>query len=187
MQDTGLATGSTSMDEPTGSTSSRLTTAQLLAVATELDPSVTARRLEFWRNQGLLPHPERTGQDGTRPIWTYPPQAENELRALLRLREATKDPDVLRVALWLEDYEITTAQVRASMTTYLHRVRITVDRELQRRQPADAEPEAGRWTGIDEVAQVLARKRAAPFPRTGRQRTHDRSDAMALAMGLALN
>ena len=79
------------MDEPTGSTSSRLTTAQLLAVATELDPSVTARRLEFWRNQGLLPHPERTGQDGTRPIWTYPPQAENELRALLRLREATKN------------------------------------------------------------------------------------------------
>jgi hypothetical protein len=176
------------MDEQTGTTSERLTTAQLLAVATELDPTITTRRLEFWRNQRLLPHPERTGQDGTRPVWTYPPQAVDQLRALLRLREATKDPEVLRVALWFEGYDVPTAQARAAMINYIHRLRESVDRELGRHTPSDnTDHDQGRWAGIEQVAQVLARRRKGTLPRRGRQPQPQRERAVTVAIGLVLN
>src|SRR4051812_36789065 len=116
------------MTGSTGSTSGRLTTAQLLAVATETDPSVTTRRLEFWRNEGLLPHPKRTGQEGTRPVWTYPPETVGQLQALLRLRESTKDPDVLRAALWFDGYPVSTALARAAIIDYIREMCVAMER-----------------------------------------------------------
>lgn len=115
------------------STSGRLTTAGLLATAS--DPAITARTLEYWRNQGLLPKAERTGQDGKRPQWTYPPQAADQLRALLRLRAKTRDPDILRAALWFEGYPMDLDRVRASMGAVL--------REFSSRLPACCR--ARRW------------------------------------------
>ena len=87
------------MDVPSGSSGDRLGTADLLAVAQGIEPGTSERTLEFWRHRDLLPHAERTGQQGTRPVWTYPSDAADQLRALLRLRRATKDPDLLRAAL----------------------------------------------------------------------------------------
>jgi hypothetical protein len=176
------------MKENTGTTSERLTTDQLLMVATEFDPATTSRRLEFWRNQHLLPHPERTGQAGTRPVWTYPPQAADQLRALFRLRKTTKDPDVLRVALWFEGYDVSTSRARDAMSGYVHKIRAGVERELARRMPtANTDDEASRWTVIEQIAQVLARKRVGSLPRYGRQPQRRRDRAVALTMGLALS
>ncbi len=67
------------MGHPNGSTSDRLQTVQLLALAREVDASVTERTLEFWRHQGLLPRPGRSGQSGKTPLWTYAPEAANQL------------------------------------------------------------------------------------------------------------
>ncbi|WP_433215631.1 hypothetical protein ACQP00_06215 [Dactylosporangium sp. CS-047395] len=176
------------MSEPTGSTSERLTTAHLLAVATETDPSVTTRRLEFWRNEGLLPHPERTGQAGTRPVWTYPPETVGQLQALLRLRETTKDPDVLRAALWFGGYPVPTALARAAIIDYIREMCAALDRVLQRQAPAsDLGDDEVRSAALEQVARVLARKRGKSLPRHERQSQQDRDRAVFTMLGLALN
>jgi hypothetical protein len=168
-----------------GSTSERLQTAQLLAVAAEIDPSVTERTLEFWRHQGLLPRPERTGQRGKTPIWTYPTGASDQLRDLLRLRDQTKDPNVLRAALWYDGFPIQTARVRNSIGAYLAQLRDICERELAKRSSGADDPEA-RWQAIQAVAQVTARKRGKGFPRLSRQALSERTSAIALTLGLVL-
>ncbi|MEV8515866.1 hypothetical protein [Dactylosporangium sp. NPDC051484] len=176
------------MSDSTGSTSERLTTAQLLAVATNTDPSITARRLEFWRNEGLLPHPERTGQEGTRPVWTYPSETADQLQALLRLREATRDPDVLRAALWFDGHPVPTALARAAIVGYIREMCAAMDRVLQRQAPKDdlGDDEA-RSAALKQVARVLARKRGKSLPRHERQSQQDRDRAVVTILGLALN
>lgn len=176
------------MADTTGSTPGRLNTAQLLAVATEVDPATTERRLEFWRNQGLLPHPERTAQQGTRPVWTYPSHVADQLRALLRLREATKDIDVLRVALWFDGYAVATPVARSAMIGYLRKLRAFMERELERQgSRRDVDDGQARWTAIEQVARVLARKRGKSLPRHGRQRQQQRERAVATVLDIALN
>lgn len=61
-----------------------------MVLAGELDPAVTERTLEHWRHQGLLPHPKWSGQDGKKPVWTYPAVTVDQLRALLHWRRQTK-------------------------------------------------------------------------------------------------
>src|SRR5712691_2590669 len=121
------------MSDTSGSSSSRLTTADLLAMAHEHKPAATERTLEHWRHQELLPHAERTGQEGARPVWTYPAEAADQLSALMRLRVTTKDPDLLRAALWFEGYPLTVARARSSMIRALRKVRDEVEKELAKR------------------------------------------------------
>ena len=123
-----------------GSTSDRLQTTQLLALAGETDSLVTERTLEFWRHQGLLPHPERSGQDGKRPVWTYPPETVDQLRALLHLRQQAKDPNVLRAALWYDGYAIETTRVRSSISAYLRQLRDICEKELAKRAGTSRRP-----------------------------------------------
>ena len=173
VQDKGILSGSTE----------RVSTAELLAAVN--DDTVTARTLEFWRHQGLLPRAERTGQQGKRPQWTYPIQAVDQLRALLRLRTKTKDPDLLRVALWFDAYPIEIERVRLSITAVLTDALETLSKEVARRSSKD-ESDVD-WEAIEQIGRVLAAKRGptAP-PRYGRQRRADRERAMALAVGLVL-
>ena len=168
-----------------GSTSGRLQTAQLVALAGVTDASVTERTLEFWRHQGLLPHPKRSGQDGKRPIWTYPQETVDHLQALLHLRQQVKDPNVLRAALWYDGYAVETAHVRSSITAYLRQLRDICEKELAKRAGAADDP-AARWQAIQAVAGVMARRRTKGFPRLGRQALAKRSRGIALTLGLLL-
>lgn len=173
------------MSLSTGSTSERPQTAELVALAAESDPAVTERTLEFWRHEGLLPRPQRDGQSGKTPVWTYPPEATSQLRVLLRLRGHTKDLNVLRAALWFEGYPVDTAKVRMSISAYLRQLRDVFERELQKRSSGAEGPEA-REQAIRSVAQVLARKRGQAFPRLSRQALSERTDAIALMLTLIL-
>jgi hypothetical protein len=56
---------------------------------------VTARQLERFRAQGLLPRPARTSQNGMAPQWTYPPGTDAQLIALLLWRQHTKNRDLV--------------------------------------------------------------------------------------------
>lgn len=168
-----------------GSTAARLQTADLLARAAEVDSTITERTLEFWRHQGLLPRPERSGQNGKTPLWTYAPEAGEQLRALLRLRTRTKDPNALRVALWYEGYPIETSRVRNSISAYLRGIQDACERELAKRSSEAADPET-RWQAIRAVATTLAGKRGKGFPRLGRQALSDRIDAIASTLGMVL-
>lgn len=173
------------MYHPDGSTSERLQIAQLLDLAAETDPSVTERTMEFWRHQGLLPRPHRSGQNGKTPLWTYPPEAANQLRALLRLRHQTKDPNVLRAALWYDGHSIDDARVRSSIIAYLSQMRDSCEKELAKRSSMADDPEA-RWQAIRAVAELMAKKRGKGFPRFSRQALSERTDAIALTLGLVL-
>jgi DNA-binding transcriptional MerR regulator len=173
------------MASSNGSTSGRLQTAQLLDLAGETDRSVTERTLEYWRHQGLLPRPERSGQNGKRPVWDYPSETGDQLRALLRLRQQSKDPNVLRAALWYDGYPIETPRVRDSINTYLHQLRDICEKELTKRAGTTDDP-AARWQAIQAVSRVMAGRRAKGFPRLGRQALAERSTGIALTLGLLL-
>lgn len=161
----------------------RVTTLDLLATVD--DNAVTARTLEFWRHKGLLPKAERTGQQGKRPQWTYPMQALDQLRALMSLRVKTKDPDLLRVALWFDGYPIEVERVRSSVTAVLSHVLMTLTKEVSGR--ASKAKSSGDWNTIEQLGSILAAKRgpSAP-PRYGRQRRADRERTMTLLIGLVL-
>jgi hypothetical protein len=65
------------------------TTQQLLDLAWSKDfteQECGARKLETWRSEGLLPKPQRQGQDGLRPRWISPPGTDHQLLRLLELR-----------------------------------------------------------------------------------------------------
>lgn len=163
----------------------RVTTADLLAEAN--DPAVTARTLEYWRHQGLLPKAQRTGQRGKRPEWTYPVETADQLIALLRLRRKTKDPDVLRAALWFDGFPVEMGRVRTSIAAVLGRYLESMRKEVSRhRDPTVASDEAN-WAALEQIGRLMARKRGpkAP-PRYGRQTREERERAMTLALGLVL-
>jgi hypothetical protein len=161
----------------------RITTADLLA--TVGDSSVTARTLEFWRHQKLLPKAERTGQQGKQPRWTYPAETIDQLRALLHFRTKTKDPDLLRVGLWFDGYPIEIERVRLSVAAILSHTLDSLHKELARR--SSTSDKDGDWTALEQIGRTLAGKRGPnALPRYGRQRRADRERAMTLALGLVL-
>lgn len=171
------------MSDASGSSGSRLTTADLLVMAHEHEPAVTERTLEHWRHQELLPHAERTGQEGARPVWTYPAEAADQLRALLRLRVTTKDPHLLRAALWFEGYPLTAARVQSSMISALRKVRDEVEKELAKR--AGSAPAAdARTTAIADIARDLAGRRKTPIPRLAQQSRAERAQAFEMILRL---
>jgi len=174
------------MDPSSGSTSERVKTAQLLAVAVKTDPSTTERTMEYWRHQGLLPRPERSGQEGKRPVWTYPPGTTDQLCSLLDLRRQSKDTNVLRAALWYDGYAIESSRVRSSISTYLRQLRETFEKELAKHHSGAVGDPAARWEAIQAAAQVMARKRGKGFPRMNRQALSDRAKGIALTLGLLL-
>src|SRR5664279_4540617 len=90
----------------------RIDTESMLSVLREHHPDANRGTLETFCDQGLLPPRARTGQEGRRPVWTYPFGADRQLRALLFWRKTTHDPDLLRVTLWADGYPVDTSRVQ---------------------------------------------------------------------------
>lgn len=163
----------------------RVKTTDLLTVVN--DPAVTMRTLEYWRHEGLLPAAERTGQHGKRPEWTYPVGAIDQLTALQRLRRKTKEPHLLRAALWFDGYPIDVERVRFSIAAVLQRALDSMTREIEKRRDPTATGEEANWAVLEVVGRTLARKRGANAPpRYGRQSQAERERALSLALGLVL-
>ncbi len=172
------------MEHSSESTLPRLRTGDLIEIGRQIEPDLTERKLEYWRNQNLLPAPERSGQEGKRPIWTYPDETADQLLTLLRLRKESRDPNILRAALWFEGYPVKMTRVRNSIGTCLRQLQATFEKELEKRRPQVADEGEASWLAIEQVASKLARKRREGFPRLGRQSQTDRIQAVALMLGL---
>jgi hypothetical protein len=100
----------------------------------------------------------------------------------------TRNLDVLRVALWFDGYAVATPAARSAMIGFLRKLRAIMGRELERQgSQRDVDDGQARWTAIEQVARVLARKRAKSVPRHGRQRQQQRERAVATVLGIALN
>ncbi|MFE6836699.1 hypothetical protein ACFVFI_17940 [Streptomyces sp. NPDC057705] len=143
--------------------------------------TMTERRLEDFRRDGLIPRPVRVGNDGRRPVWIYPPGSDQQLVRLLRWRERTKDADVLRVVLWVEGFPLALDAVRASATAVMD----GLSHELQQVLQAEAsrhglDPVAEQDAVVGAVATALAAQRGErAVPRPIRVPAGERANAVA--------
>lgn len=153
-------------------------TAALVAAAEragfDLGAQKTAYRLlESWRARGLLPHPIRVGKDGKRTIWAYPTRTDQQLLALLRWRQKTRNSlDAVKAALWAEGFDIPLADARTSMLNVLENIEKALVAELAKFTPdgvdprtLDEHPKTFRMAitaWADEVARMRSR---SPIPR----------------------
>jgi hypothetical protein len=158
--------------------------AALLQAAAQAGSAITSRMLETFRGEGLIPHPHRAGYHGRAPVWRYPPGTEQQLMALLQWRRSSKDPDLLKVLLWLDGFAIAPAAVRAALTHQLQVMAEAMEQEISRQagrlglDPADG---AARTQAIDAVAHTIAAKRGTtPLPRRSRVAAQDRTRAVTL-------
>lgn len=138
------------------------TTQQLVQVAHESGfPDVTARRLETWRGQDLLPRPERVAQAGISPVWLSPPGTDRQLLALCRLRgdRGTADPDQLRLLLWLHGIEQPLLRVKASLEAVLTDVADLLEKEIAataRKKGFTGDPAQIRLQALNDLARQAA-------------------------------
>jgi hypothetical protein len=156
----------------------------LLQAAEQAGSPITGRLLETFRADGLIPHPHRAGYRGRAPVWRYPSGTELQLVALLRWRYRTKDPDLLKVLLWLDGFAVAPAGVRAALARQLQVMTESMEQEISRHarrlglDPADG---AARSRAIDALSQTIAAKRGAtPLPRRSRVAAQDRTRAVTL-------
>jgi hypothetical protein len=85
--------------------------ADVAAYAHSLDERYGERTLRYWRGRGLLP---RGRQIGGR--WLYPPCTLDQLLALAAWRQrGVLDPELIRVALWVEGFPVELDGVRAAL------------------------------------------------------------------------
>jgi len=159
-------------------------TAALLQAAVQAGLGITGRMLETFRADGLIPHPHRAGYRGRAPVWRYPAGTELQLVALLRWRRHSKDPDLLKVVLWLNGFVITPSAVRDALVRQLQVITEAMEREIGRQarrlglDPADG---TARSQAIDALAQTIAAKRGTtPVPRRSRVGAQDRTQAVTL-------
>jgi hypothetical protein len=157
-----------------------------LVLAQRHEPGTTARTLEHWRDQNLLPKPTRGEQEGVRPTWWYEIGAADQLEELMVLRQTTKNPNVLRPALWFKGYPVPTVRARESAAIHLEGLQREFEMAVSKRLPLAANAEEARWQTVVSTARRLAPKRRHGVARQGRQSLADRSSAMALTMGLVL-
>lgn len=147
----------------------------LIELASEHGHTVTPRSLEDWRYKGLLPRPVR--QSKGRAVWLYPPGARRQLLRLLHWHARADTLHAVRIALWVEGFEIDQDSVRDSLRSLLDR-----EAAAAKREPWPAEDLS---TAIDLLASSAARMRGrAPFPRVVRMTQKDRTRACAYALAL---
>lgn len=154
----------------------------LLRAATSAGFStMTERRMEDFRHDGLMPRPIRVSNDGRRPVWIHPPGSDHQLVRLLRWREHTQDTDVLRVVLWIEGFPLALAAVRASATAVLDRLSHDLEEFLEAeasRQGLD--PADDKDTIVGAVAATMAAMRGKnALPRPIRVPAGERAAAVA--------
>lgn len=158
--------------------------AGLLQAAAGTGAVVSERLLETFRGDGLIPRPQRVGYHGRSPVWRYPQGTERQLIALLRWRQQTKDPRVLKVLLWLDGFPIPVEEVREALIHELRAITQAVEREIEQRARQlglDPAGSSGRGPAIDALAQMVAAKRGStPVPRSSRVPASDRTRAVSL-------
>ncbi|GGY34815.1 hypothetical protein [Streptomyces anulatus] len=155
--------------------------ADLLRAARCAGYPFTDRQLETLRTQGLIPRPHRALNRGVTPVWVYPPGTERQIVFLGRWRQRTKDPEVLRVLLWLEGFPIPTEAVEIALLRCLLAVGALEDRIAPSPDSAAApELDTGR-DPIESLAAELAAKRGPKaLPRPIRQSAAERARAIEL-------
>ncbi len=162
--------------------SEQLDTAALRRAAADEGLPVSDRLLETLRRDGLVPRPTRVGYRGRSPVWAYPAVAVPQLLALLRWREQTKDPDALRLILWVEGYQIHTSDVRAALVRWWESATAMVDREFRARAERlglDPDRDEDRPAVLQEMSRELTAKRGPrSIPRRGRIPAAERAHAM---------
>ncbi|MGV9456352.1 hypothetical protein [Streptomyces sp. NPDC003635] len=143
--------------------------------------TMTDRRLEDFRRDGLMPRPVRVANDGRRPVWIYPTGSDRQLVRLLCWRQHTKRADVLRVVLWLEGFPLALDAVRTSASAVLDGLLHELDQALHAeasRQGLD--PVAEQDTALYGVATTLAAQRGTnAVPRPIRVPAGERATAIA--------
>ncbi len=154
-----------------------LTVDQLLALAAAEgfdQPEITARKIERWRKEGLLPRPRRISLG--RPLGTrseYPPGTGQQLLALCRLRRRfPHDLDAVRFGLWYERYPLPIDDVKRSMEQLLS--------SIMRILPLN-EPDP-----LDAAEQLVSQARSKPRRSSSgrylkRLRNTDEVDAVQIA------
>jgi hypothetical protein len=162
----------------------RLDSPALLEAASAAGHPVSARLLALFRSQGLIPHPQRAGYQGRAPVWLYPPGTDQQLVALLEHRIRTRDPDLLRVLLWLDGFIIPTGDVRRALTSHLLQMSEAMEQAISAEagrlglDPADA---AARNRAVSALAGLMAAKRGtSPIPRHGRVPARERAEGVEL-------
>jgi hypothetical protein len=174
------------LDNLIGVDDERLTAEQLLRAAKEAGFEVSERRLEDWRYRGLMPRPERVASPGKAPLWLYPAGAREQLIALCRYREKTKDMDAVKVGLWFDGFPIDKPAVRDAIAAVLGRMRDLVERTLlEQAQRADEGRPLTQGEAIDKLAHRAAGKHGSrPSPRTIRMPRSDRARGIAFMLRL---
>ncbi|PBC69760.1 hypothetical protein BX265_7112 [Streptomyces sp. TLI_235] len=165
------------MDE--ASADSVLDAEALRSTAAAEGHQVTDRMLETFRSQQLLPRPERGANRGRRPVWHYPPSTDQQLLALLRWREHTRDVDTLRVLLWLDGYQIPTRAARERLTATLDRWMATLHDGIVQLDSTN-----NRDAALTAAAATLAGRRGqhTVLPRDTRLTAAQRTDAAELML-----
>lgn len=144
----------------------------LLEAARAQGEGTTARSLELWRYRGLLPRGRRLAHG--RAVWLYPPAAVDQLRRLLYWRKHTRSHDLIRIALWVEGFEIDPDAVRASLLAFSGTLWRAMTQELERDDPAQ---------GLESLARTLANRRGKfALPRVVRMSAEERTRACAAAL-----
>jgi hypothetical protein len=168
----------------------------LVRVSGNAGYQVRLRMLETFRAQGLLPRPVRSGHRGRTPVWTYPDGADRQLIALLGWREHTKDPDTLRVLLWVDGFPVAPDVIRAALVDGLTAALAMLRREITtqaQRHGLDPTVDSDRDQALHRIADALTTKRGPnSLPRRTRVRAADRAQAVhlllrAFALGDAVN
>jgi len=158
--------------------------AVLLQAAARAGAEISDRMLETFRAQGLIPRPRRAGHRGRSPIWRYPPDTGRQLAALLRWRQQTKDPDTLKVLLWVDGFAIPAADVGDALARQLRAITQTMEQAISqqaRRLGLDPVDDSARSRAIDALARTLAAQRGTtPIPRRSRVPAEDRASAVAV-------
>jgi hypothetical protein len=158
-----------------------LDSATLIAAAAAAGYRVSARLLEVLRAQELLPRPRRVGQHGRSPLWVSPEGTDRQLISLLGWRTVTKNPDVLRVLLWLDGFAIPPGAVRDAIVTNMRSVLNELERALATMGDADAP--ADRDEQIHLLAAAAASKRGPrAVPRRSRVTAAERTRSMELLL-----
>ena len=162
----------------------RLDSPALLAAASAAGHPITDRMLAALRAQGLVPSPQRAGYQGRTPVWLYPAGADGQLVALLRYRAGTRDPDLLRVLLWLDGFSIPTGDVRRVLAGHLRQMTEAIEQAIKveaGQRGLDPADDAARAQALSGLAGAMAAKRGtSALPRHGRTPARDRAEAVEL-------
>jgi hypothetical protein len=160
--------------------------ADLARAAAEAGGEISDRMLESFRAQGLIPRPRRTGYRGRAPIWKYPAGTDRQVASLIRWRQQTKNPDLLKVLLWLDGFAIPASAVREGVARHLEFMTATISEAIGQqalRLALDPDDEAARDQAVDALARTLSAKRGtSPIPRRARVAAADRARAVALML-----